>query len=133
MNRHPDGRTLFAGLELLDRQLVDRDGRLAGKVDDLELELASDGTPFVTAILSGPGALASQLGRAGRWLASVHARLHPESNPGPARVSFGLVKRVDEHVELSVAHEDLESNRAERWARDIVITKIPGSGHRAAQ
>ena len=29
------GRTLEAALHLLDRQLVDKDGRLAGKVDDL--------------------------------------------------------------------------------------------------
>jgi hypothetical protein len=32
------GRALEAGLQLLDRQLIDKDGRLAGKVDDLELE-----------------------------------------------------------------------------------------------
>ena len=39
------GRVLEAGLQLLDRQLVDRYGRLAGKVDDLELELPEGGGP----------------------------------------------------------------------------------------
>ena len=43
------GRVLEAGLHLLDRQLVDRDGRLAGKVDDLEFELPEGGPPVVTA------------------------------------------------------------------------------------
>ena len=33
------GRVLEAGLHLLGRQLIDSDGRLAGKVDDLELEV----------------------------------------------------------------------------------------------
>jgi hypothetical protein len=37
------GRTLEAALHLLDRQLVDKDGRLAGKVDDLELEFPAGG------------------------------------------------------------------------------------------
>jgi hypothetical protein len=50
------GRVLEAGLHLLDRQLVDSDGRLAGKVDDLEIELPEGGSPLVTAILAGPGA-----------------------------------------------------------------------------
>jgi hypothetical protein len=56
------GRVLEAGLHLLDRQLIDADGRLAGKVDDLELEIPSGGgPPVVTAILSGPGALSRRL------------------------------------------------------------------------
>lgn len=35
------GRVLHAGLQLLDRQLVDRNGHLCGKVDDLELSLTA--------------------------------------------------------------------------------------------
>lgn len=127
------GRELYAARELLDHQIVDADGMLAGKVDDLELD---EGTktkgPAVVAILSGPGALSGQLGqRLGPWLASVQSRLHPEKDPGPARISFGIVKRVKEHVVLSVPREELESTRAERWARDVVIDKIPGAGHAA--
>jgi hypothetical protein len=57
------GRVLEAGLHLLDRQLVDADGRLAGKVDDLELEFPEGGgPPVVTAILAGPGALSRRSG-----------------------------------------------------------------------
>jgi hypothetical protein len=52
---------LDAALELLDRQLLDRDGTPAGKVDDLELTDSGEGLkqPYVTAILTGPGALAA--------------------------------------------------------------------------
>ena len=127
------GRELYAARELLDHQIVDVDGMLAGKVDDLELD---EGTktkgPTVVAILSGPGALSGQFGkRLGPWLASVQRRLHPDHEPGPARVTFGVVKRVREHVELSVSREELESTLAERWARDVIIDKIPGAGHAA--
>jgi sporulation protein YlmC with PRC-barrel domain len=47
------GRILHAQLHLLDRQLIDqRNGRLLGKVDDVELDLDSD-PPVVTALIAG--------------------------------------------------------------------------------
>jgi sporulation protein YlmC with PRC-barrel domain len=123
-----------AGLSLLDRQIVDKDGMMAGKVDDLELSFPDegDGPPVVTAILSGPGALARQMGgRLGRWLESVHAQLHPAEQPGPARISFGVVKRITNHVEIAVSRNDLDVSRFEKWVRDHVIAKIPGAEHEA--
>jgi sporulation protein YlmC with PRC-barrel domain len=126
------GRVVDAGLHLLDRQIIDCNGRLAGKVDDLELTPSRDpgSAPVVTAILVGPGALSRRLGgRLGAWVESVHARLHPSSEPGPAVVPFGLVKRVDNAVHLSVDKSELEVGRFEDWARRLVIAKIPGAGH----
>jgi sporulation protein YlmC with PRC-barrel domain len=124
------GRVLEAGLHLLDRQLIDSDGRLAGKVDDLELELPEGGgPPVVTAILSGPGALSRRIGgRAGAWLEAVANRLRDGDDRRPARVSFGVVKRIESAVDLSVAKADLESNRLEVWTRDHLIGHLPGAG-----
>jgi hypothetical protein len=123
------GRVLLAGLDLLDRQLVDPEGKLAGKVDDLELTFPEGGgPPLVTAILSGPGALSRRLGgRLGRWIESVHARLHPHPEPTPARLSFGVVKRIEAHIELSVGRDGLESMHLEDWVRDRIIGRIPGA------
>ena len=94
------GRVLEAGLHLLDRQLVDSDGRLAGKVDDLELELPEGGgPPLVTAILAGPGALSRRVGgRFGAWLEAVANRLRDGDDRRPARVAFGVVKRIGSAV-----------------------------------
>jgi hypothetical protein len=114
----------------MDRQIVDKDGKLAGKVDDLELTFpeGDDGPPFVTAILCGPGALAGQFGgRLGKWVESLHVRLHPEQRPDPGRVSFGVVKKLDNHVELTVGCEELDVHRSEEWVRDTVIGRIPGA------
>ena len=124
------GRTLEAGLQLLDRQLIDKDGRLAGKVDDLELELPEGGgPPVVTAILSGPGALSRRVGgRLGAWLEAVANRLREGDERHPARVSFGLVKRIGSAVDLSVAKAELETNRLEAWTRDHLIGRLPGAG-----
>ena len=123
------GRVLEAGLHLLDRQLVDRDGRLAGKVDDLELEFPSgDGPPLVTAILAGPGALGRRIGgRLGALVEAAANRLR-DGEPRPARVSFGVVKRIGSAIELSVPRDELETNRLEAWARDHLIGHLPGAG-----
>lgn len=120
-------RVLSAGLDLLDRQLVDPDGRMAGKVDDLELRVG-EGPPVVVAVLAGPGALARRLGgRFGTWLASVQARLRPEDRDGPARISFGVVSAIADHVDLTVGREDLDTYVFERWVRERIMSKIPGS------
>ena len=121
-------RTIDAGLHLLDRQLVDKDGLLAGKVDDLELTVP-DGTgepPFISAILSGPGTLARRIRRRdGGWLEAFSTRLAEQA--GPPRISFGVVKKIDDHVELMVSREDLDTSRLEDWVRDHIISKIPGA------
>ena len=124
------GRVLEAGLHLLDRQLIDKDGRLAGKVDDLELTVPDGGgPPVVTAILAGPGALSRRLGgRFGAWLEAVANRLRDGYDREPARLAFGVVKRVGSAVELSVAKAELDTNRLEAWTRDHLIGKLPGAG-----
>lgn len=125
------GRRLDAGLSLLDRQIIDRDGRLSGKVDDLELtppEGDEGGPPVVTAVLAGPGALARRLrGSLGAWLESVYSRLHPSAEPGPARIPFGVVKEIAATVGLSVPKSDLELSQFEAWTRDHLIGRIPGA------
>ncbi len=124
------GRVLEAGLHLLDRQLVDRDGRLAGKVDDLELTVPDGGgPPLVTAILAGPGALSRRVGgRFGAWLEAVANRLRDGDARRPARVAFGVVKRIGSAVELSVPRAELETYRLEAWTRDHLIGRLPGAG-----
>jgi sporulation protein YlmC with PRC-barrel domain len=124
------GRSIDAGLELLDRQMVDVRGMMAGNVDDLELRFpdGSPGAPFVTAILSGPGALSRRIGgRLGDWIASVDERLHAPGEHGPARISFGVVGAIGSQIDLTVEREHLDVMRFEDWVRDRVIARIPGN------
>lgn len=127
----PGGRRLDAGLRLLDRQIIDRDGRMAGKVDDLELTLdeAGDGPPTVTAILTGPAAWAPRAGGIGRSLLSLLAVLRGPDRSAPTRIPFAAVKRLDDHIELVLADDELDNHEAEAWVRDHVISHIPGAGH----
>jgi sporulation protein YlmC with PRC-barrel domain len=125
---------LDAALRLLDRQLVDKDGRLAGKVDDLELTDPGDNLrqPYVTAILTGPGALAGRLHTPfGRWLRGVGVRLLTAGQHGPSRVPFDQVEAVGSAIRLRVAADQLATGAGEAWVRQQLIGKLPGAGDAA--
>jgi hypothetical protein len=119
--RPPAARVLWAGLDLLDRQLVDRQGRLCGKVDDLELGPPDDdGRMYVTAVHTGPGALLQRMDRrrAGRWFSATW-----RNEPVP----IGRVADIGSHVSLSLDSDEVPTFALERWTRDHVVGHIPGS------
>lgn len=125
------GRVVDMALHLLDRQVVDPAEHLVCNVDDLELTVPDGGgAPYVSAILAGPAAMSPRLGGLlGRWVLAVQRRLHPDTDPGPARIDFGVVDKVESFVTISRRREDLWVNAFEEWCRDNVIAKIPGAGH----
>lgn len=125
----PRGRVLDLNLHVLDRQIVDRDGRMVGKADDLELEMDADGRPRVTAILTGPLALGPRLGgRLGNWMCAVARRLAGGPD-APHRIDIALVSDIGSAITVSVSHEDLDNAALERWVDTHVVSRIPGSHH----
>jgi len=124
--RPAEGRVYDAYLHLLDRQVVDPDGELICKVDDLELELAEDGTAYVRAILTGPAALGPRIGGApGALMTAVHARL--SGGAGPGRIPFHLVADIGSAVTVSARPADLPIRGFEDWVRTTIIDAIPGA------
>jgi sporulation protein YlmC with PRC-barrel domain len=127
-NERTTGRTIDAGLALLDRQILDPEGWMSGNVDDLELTFGEGGPPWISAILVGPGALARRLGsRLGTWIAAWHTRLQDRHLEGPARIPFGIVADVGQEVRVSVPFSSLPTAAFEVWVRDHVVQHIPGS------
>ena len=124
-------RHLDAGLDLLDRHVVDRDGTSVGKVDDLELHIRDDGPPRVVALLLGPQAQGRRVGGVvGRWMVGVGSRLSGRDEP--YRIPVALVDEFGVSVRLKVAAGELpQAGRLERWLRDHVVDRIPG-GRRAS-
>jgi sporulation protein YlmC with PRC-barrel domain len=119
---------MLIGLHLLDRQILDRDGEPVGKVDDVELDIDDDGTPYVAALLVGQQALGERIGgRLGAWIAGTARRLSPDYDRGPIRIPYDLVAEVDSAVNLSVHREVLPDPALETWLRDHVIDRIPGA------
>src|SRR6266511_2011098 len=115
-----DGRVLDLHLHLLDRQVIDVDGRMVCKVDDLELELDTAGRPYVTAILVGPRALGPRLG--GRLAGA-------DRQQQPPRIDFAQVTDIGSAVKLARRADEVDVGPLERWVDEHVIGRIPGSTH----
>ncbi|MFG1675721.1 hypothetical protein [Micromonospora sp. NPDC049282] len=118
--------------QLLDRQIVDVDGRLVGRVDDIAFAVDDEGYPYVAGLLTGQGALGQRIGgRVGRLLVAVADRFTDDPPVPPLRVPLASVARVDSAVRLRCRAADLPSSPVEAWLRRHLIERIPGS-HRAS-
>ncbi|KXT57017.1 hypothetical protein Y710_11070 [Gordonia sp. QH-12] len=111
-------RTLDLRVHLLDRQIIDCDGVPVGVVDDVEFDMSPGGqTPRVVALLTGRALL-------DRLVAQTPDTTALESIPAEAIADVGVT------VELTGSGEDLLSNWPERWFRDQIVSRVPGSGGR---
>jgi sporulation protein YlmC with PRC-barrel domain len=120
---------MLIGYDLLDRQILDRDGEPVGKVDDVELDADADGVPYVSALLVGQRALGDRIGgRIGRWIGGVARRQAPSVEDPPTRIPFDLVGEVASAVTLTVSRERLPDPPLEAWLREHLIGRIPGAG-----
>lgn len=131
MTHHDDpGQAFDLRLRLLDHQVVDLDGGLVCKVDDVEFGRGEDGTWHVTALLSGPLALGPRLpGRLGRWVVAVARRLSAQADAQPRRIPFEHVTHIGSSVIVDRTREELDLAALEDWVREKIIEPIPGSGH----
>jgi sporulation protein YlmC with PRC-barrel domain len=105
------------GLGVLDRQLIDVEGRRCGKVDDLELEGLGEDRPRVAVILTGAPAW-----RGRGWLGRIAAALVRRGST--VRVDWAEVRAVEAAVHLRRKAEDLRLGRGELPARRL-IEKLP--------
>jgi hypothetical protein len=118
-----------AQLELMDRQIVDPDGRMVAKVDDVELEERDDGRIVVTGLLTGPGALGPRLGGAlGAITTAVWSRLSGRDKDRPQRIDICDVSEVSTTIKLAVSRRTVNVDGFEVWMRDRVIAALPGEG-----
>jgi sporulation protein YlmC with PRC-barrel domain len=121
---------MLLAFDLLDRQIVDRDGEPVGKVDDIELALAEDGVPYVAALLVGQQALGRRIGGwLGRCIENTARRLAPTPDAAPMRIPYDVVAEVGSAVTLSVRRELLPDPALEAWLREHLIGRIPGATH----
>jgi sporulation protein YlmC with PRC-barrel domain len=126
-----EARRLDLSLHLLDRQVVDPDGGLVCKVDDVELAVPSDGSPpYVTAILAGPAALGPRLGGLlGRWLVASHRLLGQRHDEEPDRIPFELVTDIGSSVTIARTRSELGILAGEDRVREYLVDRVPGAGH----
>jgi hypothetical protein len=108
------------GLRVLDRQLLDKNGRRCGNVDDLAIEGGPGEGPEVVAILAGPGfwpQRAGWIGRLAGWIGGGRR----------VRVAWSDVDKVDSAVELTREATELGLGRGDDRLRPY-FDRIPGAG-----
>ncbi|KRB77932.1 hypothetical protein ASE01_07060 [Nocardioides sp. Root190] len=96
--------TYDAALHLLDRQIVDEEGRLLAKVDDVELRVDPDGSIRPSGLLVGMPAVLPRLGRrVGHRLTRLHVELRPaaEDRGRPLVVDIDRIASLTSEVRLS--------------------------------
>jgi sporulation protein YlmC with PRC-barrel domain len=107
------------GLKVLDHQILDRDGRRCGNVDDVEIEGGPGETARVTAILAGPGVWPQRAGWIGRLASWI-------GGGGRTRIPWEEVADIESHVRLRKTAEELGLGRGDDRVRTW-IEKIPGA------
>jgi sporulation protein YlmC with PRC-barrel domain len=110
--------------DLLDKQVVDRNGRMLGRVDGIVLERPENGAPRLTAILIGPVALAFRLHPTlGRWMAALERACGLPSGR-PVRIDVAHISDIGRHVHTDLTSSDTPvlavEQRLRRW-----VSKIP--------
>lgn len=121
------------GKHVLDKELIDRNGLRAGKVDDLLLELpqpTDDGAlpePEVVAIVTGPLALARNLPRPCPWFARQIYRLLGVSEPEPVAVPWSCVTHIDVVVHADLVREEAGLTALADAVARRFIGRLPGA------
>jgi sporulation protein YlmC with PRC-barrel domain len=111
--------------EILDQQLVDRNGINIGKVDSVALELRDGLPPRVAAVFTGGHLLAHRLHpRIEAWARRLAQVWGPGSHE-PVRIPWSQVKKIG--VDVKVDIEALTVMPWEHWIREHVIGRIPGA------
>jgi sporulation protein YlmC with PRC-barrel domain len=112
--------------DLLDKLVVDRNGRWIGRVDGVVLDREDNHAPRLAAILIGPTALAFRLHPVlGRWIARLE-RVCGLGEGRPVRIEAGDIRDVGRLIKTDVASSDTAALRVEQRCR-VWLERIPGS------
>ena len=112
--------------DLLDKKLVDRNGRELGRVDSIILEIRDGAPPRITSLEVGPAVLAYRILPAlGRIVSGMeHAFGIDEGRP--LRIPVGKILSLAEHVKVDVAVGQTPAATVEQYLRRL-IGRIPGA------
>jgi hypothetical protein len=113
--QHPinDGQVLDANLHLFDRTIVDADDVPTSVVDDVEIDLETEGRPVIAALILGSG------------IVSRFYRAHPPDHVR-YRVSWRQIASIGSAIRLGVPRSEVDITWFEDWLRRYVVGRIPG-------
>ena len=118
---------MYLARDVMDKEIVDRHGFKAGKVDDLLLERTGDGRLAVRAVITGHDSLARLLGhgvdRVVSWLG--HAVLGLPEDLEPIHLDWKNVTAIDVVVHMDIDRDDADLMRSEDMIWERWVSRIP--------
>jgi hypothetical protein len=113
--------------ERLDKQLVDRNGVNAGRVDGIVLALRDGQPPLVTHVEVSPITLLSRWSpRLARWYARWDRAFGPDRGR-PFRLPWAGVTEQGPTLSIDVDVGATPIDAVEAWLRRTIVGKIPGA------
>jgi len=113
--------------DVLNKPVVDRNGREMGRVDGILMEVPAGEAPRLTEILIGPSALGYRLHPTlGRWIAAIEYAFGV-AHDRPVRIEFTGPSEIARQIQSDLAISETAADAVERRLR-AWIAKIPGSG-----
>ena len=111
--------------DILDKQVVDRNGRELGRVDGVTLQCREGTQPRIVTLDVGPAVLAERVHPALGRLAATFEQRFGLAGGGPLRIRTGDVLEVDGDVKVDLAFAETPAatveQRIRRW-----LDLIPG-------
>ncbi len=114
--------------DVLDNQLIDREGGKMGKVDGIVMTLREGKQPRLSYIETGITTLANRLHpRLGRWTEMI-GRKGGVRRGKPFRIPWKQVGDVGIEIKVNLKANETPARDWEKWLNKNVIGRIPGSG-----
>jgi hypothetical protein len=113
--------------DLLDSQLVDRDGESMGCVDGIVITWSADAPPRVTHLELGGATLARRLPRPFQGLVAWLARQLTPRGAEPYRIEVARIMHIGRNIQVDIDAVRSAARASERWVRDHIVSRIPGS------
>jgi len=115
--------------DILDKQVVDREKTKMGRVDGVVLTIDDDGRPRIDHFELGFAVLARRIHpRVEQWLQALRKRWSPRQNARQIVPWAAVMDITPHHVQLDLKAEETPAFDWERWLRNKVVARIPGSG-----
>ena len=114
--------------EVLEMQLVDRNGTYMGRVDGIVLRFEEGEQPQVDHLELGFVVLARRVHPRLEKLVEALRRRFPVRKTAIQIVPWSLVGEIDRHhVKVDMDAYDTPAFAWERWLRDRIVRKLPGA------
>jgi hypothetical protein len=113
--------------DLLDKQLVDREGEPLGRVDGIVMTWTADAPPRITQFELGARTLAQRLPRPFRGILAWLAHRLTARGDDPYRIDVSRIIHLGLEIKIDIDGKRSAARESERWVRDHIIARIPGS------